>query len=84
MSQRRRTAFHVLPALALSLGFLATSAERSSAQDSLEVRIINQYVAHFQLEIGSATRIGVDTLKGTLGLQPDGTWQGFVETTRIV
>lgn len=62
----------------LVAGLAALVPQRGQAQDTLEVEILNRYSAIIEAVIGTATRAGMDTFKGTLVRQADGTWQGVV------
>lgn len=63
----------------LVLLLAAVPARPANAQDTIQVRITNQYFAYVNVGIGNAHRVGADTLTGKLTLQSNGTWQGEVD-----
>lgn len=57
----------------------AAAAGPAMAQNTMRVRIVNQYFAYINAGIGTAMRAGSDSVSGTLTLQSNGTWQGVVD-----
>lgn len=47
------------------------------AQNTLDVHVVHVYLVGINAVIGRGYRVGVDTVRGLITRQPDGTWKGI-------
>lgn len=64
----------------LVLWLLTAHGPSGMAQETIRIRLVNNYAAQINLGFATAERtLGADTVEGTLARQTDGTWKGEVQ-----